>query len=584
MAASTASEAADLPGSAVCVLDYSNDPRTLALLALRSFWGGEQHDAAPASWDGAPRSDQGRYLAERFDYGAFQSTNLNADAWSYSARRPNAAAPMPRCVVSAFTAALLGRPPQLATPSDPRTSRYLAACWDQCDGWAVLTEARNYAGVQAAAALVPAVIDGELSMTAYWAHEMHVTEWCDSAGWKPRRAIYQDTVSVEQEPDEDGRVESKPKVRTKEWDEKHVTIYEDVDPDHEGPIPIKTQYEHMMSRCPVVWLQNTHNSREPEGAYDLQTPQVLELCDQLDRVQSFAVRATKANASPTLYRRDHMHWLQRGGPVRKGHGAEITGTPDGDVKLIESAGDGVTNSWVTASKLRMQILQACNCILPDMEWATSNIAVETFLMLFRQMDAQCDLLQTPLRRCIREICDIFRTLGKSMGVLDAEKAAPGAKGLRLPPDVTIDEPDDEDDLDAEPSISTKPYEVGEASYVNVIWPPRQLLSPTQLVSFVGALNAANAGGLLSKESGVEALAAARGAMDAAAEKRRIRHEKARGKAALMETGLTPGGLPGDKEVADDETDKEEEVEGDEGAETETDAEPAEPDEATEPAE
>lgn len=67
---------------------------------------------------------------------------------------------------------------------------YLTACWDDCDGWATLTEARNYAGVQAAAALVVAIIDGRLSLDAYWAHEMHVLDWCDAAGWKPRRAIW----------------------------------------------------------------------------------------------------------------------------------------------------------------------------------------------------------------------------------------------------------------------------------------------------------------------------------------------------------------------------------------------------------
>ena len=548
-----APDAADPHGSAVCILDYSNDPRSIALLTLRSFWSGAQHDTAPANWDGSPNEGNSGYLLARYDYSAGQhSTNPNADAWSYSARRPNASAPMPRCIVSAFTAALLGRPPQLATPSDPRTAKYLTACWDDCDGWATLTEARNYAGVQAAAALVVAIIDGRLALDAYWAHEMHVLDWCDAAGWKPRRAIYQTTVYVEQDPDEDGQVQSRAMVRTREWDEEFVTIYEDVDPEeHEGPIPVATVTKHGMGRCPVVWMQNTRNSREPEGVYDLQTPQVLELCDQLDRVQSFAVRATKANASPTLYRKDHMHWLQRGDPIRKGHGAEITGTPDGDVKFLESDGAGVTNSWNTARELKMQILQATNCILPDMSWAVSNIAVETFLMLFRAMDSQCNLLQVPLQRCIREICDIFLTIGADRGVLNAEEAGPDATGLLLPPDVTIEEADD-DDLDAEPVVKTAPYEVGKARWVQVVWPPRQLLSPVQLKEYASALGLAEGAGHMSKESAIEALASARG-VDAAAEKRRIRGEKAAGRAELMANGLTPGAQVGDQALADEAT-------------------------------
>lgn len=553
MAAELAPDAADPQGSAVCVLDYDNDPRQIALLTLRSFWTGEQHDHAPATWEGAPHEGGAGYLLQRFDLSAGQaSTNPNAEAYGYNARRPNAPAPMSRCVISAFTAALLGRPPQVTTPSDPRTAKFLTACWDACDGWAVVTEARNYAGTQGAAALVVSVIDGELSLDAYWAHEMHVTEWCDCAGWRPKRALYQTTVHVEQDPDGDGQVFSAPKVRTRCWDEENVTIYADVDPDHEGPIPVVKVIAHGMGRCPVVWLQNTRNSREPEGVYDLQTPQVLELCDQLDRVQSFAVRATKANASPTLYRKDHMHWLNRGGPPRKGHGAEITGTPDGDAKLIESDGSGVTNSWATAKALRIQIMQATNCILPDMDWAISNIAVETFVMLFRAMDSQCDLLQVPLRRCVREVCDIFLTLGAA-GVANIEDGGKPGKGLRLPPDVMIEEPDDEDDLEAEPEVKTAAYEVGKARYVQLVWPPRQLLSPMQLKDFVTALSLAEGAGFLSKESCIEALAAARGQMDVAGEKRRIRAEKARGRAELMANGLTPGAQVGDQALADEAT-------------------------------
>ena len=57
MAADDSTEAADSSsGSAVCVLSYNNDPRQQALLALKSFWKGEQHDHAPASWEGAPRT------------------------------------------------------------------------------------------------------------------------------------------------------------------------------------------------------------------------------------------------------------------------------------------------------------------------------------------------------------------------------------------------------------------------------------------------------------------------------------------------------------------------------------------------
>lgn len=550
---STAPDSEDT-GSGIRVLDYSNDPRQIALLALRSFYEGCQHDHAPASWEGAPRDNPLGYLTERINMSGFYSTNLNADAWSYSARKPNAAASMPRCIVSSFTAALLGRQPQLPTPSDPRTGKFLGACWDDGDGWAVLTEARNYAGAEGAAAITLSLIKGQLSFDAYWADDIHVLDWADCAGWKPLRVLFQTCVNVEQDPDEDGAVQSKSMIRTKLWDETHCTVFEDVPDDWTDDIPIKTTYEHHMGRCPVFWLQNTRNSKEPEGVYDLQTPQVLELCDQLDRVQSFAVRATKANASPTLYRKDHMHWLNRGTPIRKGHGAEITGTPDGDVKLIEGSGAGVTNSWSTAKAMRIQIMQACNCVLPDMDWAISNIAVETLMMLFRAMDAQCDLLQVPLRRVIREICDALITLGKNVGVIDKEKADDDAEGIRLPPDVQVTEPDmdDADDIDAEPTVKTAPYEVGDARHVQVVWPPRQLLSPVQLKEYVGALGTAVMQKLMSAESAVEDLASARG-RDPAAEKRRLKVEKFAGKAELMANGLVPGGLPGDDQVAEEET-------------------------------
>jgi hypothetical protein len=138
-------------------------------------------------------------------------------------------------------------------------------------------------------------------------------------------------------------------------------------------------------------------------------------------------------------------------------------------------------------------------------------------------------------------------------VTNIEDGGKPGKGLRLPPDVMIEEPDDEDDLEAEPEVKTAAYEVGKARYVQLVWPPRQLLSPMQLKDFVTALSLAEGAGFLSKESCIEALAAARGQMDVAGEKRRIRAEKARGRAELMANGLTPGAQVGDQALADEAT-------------------------------
>jgi hypothetical protein len=57
------------------------------------------------------------------------------------------------------------------------------------------------------------------------------------------------------------------------------------------------------------------------------------------------------------------------------------------------------------------------------------------------------------------------------------------------------------------------------------------------------------------------LASARG-RDPAVEKRRLRAAKAKAKAELLESGLVPGGLPGDQQAADEETGEEDDSDGD----------------------
>jgi hypothetical protein len=475
---------------------------------------------------------------------------------SYDSRRPSAPAGLPRRVVTTFTQTVLGRSPSLSAPADKDTSAYLAEIMEESESWDALIEARNIAGACGSAAIVPCVTDGVPSVEVIPPTELIVQRWKHKARRIPAEVIHQHLVERVVETDAGQR--ACVYVRTRMWTETHYIEFADAEwpvQDATAPLAMTDWREHRCGRCPVVWHQNTRSSSSSEGEYDLQTEQNLELSDEVDKVQSHALKATKANAQPTVVRIDDPIGFQMYPRVAKGAHNEIRVNKGGDAKYLESTGDSVRMAWDSADKLTACVLRNVSCVIPDAANAQAYKSGEHVQSLLEAMRLRCNRLRVTLTRTIRQLASIWIALGLAMGVSSEDE--PEERTIVLPPrEFECEEEDDDDteemgaeedqddedpangppvpDDDEPPKPEIGPHIVGKGRSVRVMWPPYQQLSALQLKDLVAALSQANgAKQLMSAETGVEVLATAAGYRDPEQEKRRIRDEKKAGMTMLL---------------------------------------------------
>lgn len=535
----------------VRVVRRDKDPRHRELVSLLAWHEGRQHDVFSADWMGRPRKPGQRYYESRAEMKGFAPPSLV----SYDSRRPSAPAGLPRRVVTTFTQTVLGKPASLSCSSDRDTSAYLAEIFDESETWDALIEARNIAGACGSAALVPCVGDGVPSVEVLPPTELIVLRWKHRARRIPAEVVHQHLVERVEDNDEGVQVASI-YVRTRMWTETHYVEFEDVKwpvEDPKRPLKMTHWREHAAGRCPVVWHQNTRSSCSPEGEYDLQTEQNLELSDEVDRVQSHALKATKSNAQPTVVRIDDPMGFQMYPRVAKGAHNEIRVNKGGDAKYLETTGDSVKMAWESADRLETCVLRNVSCVIPDAANAQAYKSGEHVQSLLEAMRLRCNRLRVTLTRTVRQLAAIWISLGLALGVSSEDEPVEGT--IILPPrefecEEEPDEPmeaeagevEDEEDEEEAPEIG--PHILGKGRSVRVMWPPYQQLSATQLKDLVTAITSANGGKqAMSAETGVEVLATAAGYRDPEQEKKRIRDEKKAGMAQLMTTMQGAGADP-----------------------------------------
>lgn len=584
----------------VRVVRRDQDPRHRELTCLLAWHEGRQHDVYSADWMGRPRKPHQRYYESRAEMKGFAPPSMV----SYDSRRPSAPAGLPRFVVNAFTQTVLGKPASLSCPADKSTAAYLGEIFEESETWDALLEARNLAGACGSAALVPCVSDGVPSVEVLPPTELQVRRWKHKARRIPAEVIHQHLVELA-EADDDGVMRPITYVRTRMWTETHYIEFEDVKwplEDAKRPLVMTEWREHKCGRCPVVWHQNTRSSCSPEGEYDLQTEQNLELSDEVDKVQSHALKATKANTQPTVVRIDDPIGFQMYPRVAKGAHNEIRVNKGGDAKYLETTGDSVRMAWDSADKLTERLLRNVSCVIPDAANAQAYKSGEHVQSLLEAMRLRCNRLRVTLTRTIRQLAAIWIELGRVLGVSSEDEPVEGT--IILPPrEICEDEEDDaegegeeyaeeteaegegedaEDMPEAPEPPEVGPHDVGKGRSVRVLWPPYQQLSAAQLKDLVSAITVASGGKqIMSAETGVEVLATAAGYRNPEQEKKRIHEEKKAGMSMLttamqgaanspmaaadkaQQTGASTGGEPLD----DPETETDDSSEAPEAEET-----------------
>lgn len=531
-----------------------------------SFFAGTQHNHHEASWTGASRDPGVGYLRERMEPAGFVSTNA-AVATTWGMRKPDSPHSLHRQCVTRFSDMLLGDQgrPALSVPADPDTDAYVLVAMEASNSWSSLLQARDIKGCLGSAALVCSVDDGDPTTETLSPRHLHVLEWESRAKWIPRRVVEQKLITKMEPRDLEGgsqggnpgrapfadgesagkaALEPKTYWRTRYWDDRVAIAYQDVptdwdDNDPMRPIPIDGEpVEHHAGRCPVVWMQNTRNPDSPEGDEDMRG--TYQMSDKLDRVVSFGVRSTIANTDPTLVVKDEPRRLRKMSAPAKGHGQRIDVATGGDVKLLETGGTPVEMAWSTADNIRHGILQTASCVIIDPETIGAFKAAEAIRLMFQPMEARCDRLRVPLTEEIRQIAQIWMTMGRTLGVLSEEDEPTQAEeieGIVLPPRV-VETDDDGEKLD-EPQIET--HNPGRGRWVKIEWGPYHRPTAMQLQQAAQAMAIANGQKpVISQETATKAMVRYLGADSPEAEVERLKQEREAGMEQFS-AAMFPGG-------------------------------------------
>ncbi len=396
---------------ALKVLDLQNNSRCQELHARWAFYEGTQHDHQKFTWEGEKRDAGLKYMQARMKQHGYQPM----DGITGSSKKPDTPLPLVRQIVSRFTEMLFGdgRRPQLVVPQDPATQDYLEAIFHEANLWEVLAQARDMAGACGSAAIANGVMDGIPFAEALHPGNLYVSEWDNAKpGWIPKVVIEQYQVLKDVLDPEDGKLKSEAYWRSRAWTDTEIIVYEDVrvrgwSKDETIPAAAGYPQEHSLGRCPVIWIQNTLNSKSPDGDPDCEG--TWELLDQLDREQSIVHKAIRNNTAPTVVVKDAQAEFRRPREYIKGKLIEVG--KDGDAKYLEMAGQSIEIGLKGIDALTMQVLRTVECIVLDPEQAKSYNSGESMQMLWRSMECRAGRLRVTAGGAVRETSDFWIKAG-----------------------------------------------------------------------------------------------------------------------------------------------------------------------------
>lgn len=395
---------------AMRILKLHEDPRCAYLAHMRRFYEAKQHDKRQWDWDGKQRDPGVGYLMERLKPQGFIQVSSVAPI---ADRKPNAPIPLAKQIVTQFTDMLVGegRQPTIRCRQDDADELYIQAVFKESQAWDVLTQARDVAGACGSAVIVAGVIENKPYMEVLYPEHCWVPTWKRTAKcWKPLVLVHQTLVS-KTELTEGGALKSVNYWQTRAWDEKQITIYEqireDETPKKEG-LRVVDVIPHNWGTCPVVWYQNTRSTESPDGESDCEG--TWPLLDRIDQLNSQGVKATIGNADPTLVLKDTDRAVRKGGHIKKGSNNVIPVGPDGDAKYLEITGSSIEAAFLAIDRLTQQVLQTTRCVVPTPELVRSNESGEARQILWRSMESRANRLRVGFEAAVVEVAKLWRTI------------------------------------------------------------------------------------------------------------------------------------------------------------------------------
>jgi hypothetical protein len=353
-----------------------NSKRALVLNYRASFYKCRQHDWKAYDWNGAMR---------RPDASPTQPL-IGASVPDFyvplNQRRPMAPYRLARTIVGAFTTLIFGhgRWPTILS-DDPQTQDFVEALVKASKLKTKMIRARNIGGSSGSVGMSWGFKDGRPLVRVHAAKSLYVHEWADEDDFVPAHAI--ELYQYEKDVWDSSKRKHVRKIfwHRRDWTENADIEFVPCEVTKDNPtwqIDEEKSVMHNDGLCHLVWIQNLPD--DDETSVDGQ-PDYAELYEQLDSVDilnSVNVNGTSMNLDPTL--KLSINEEDVGDAIiKKGSNNALVLGMGGDASYLELSGSAVSAGHSSIEKQREQVLETCQCIVPDpnevVGSATSSIAL-----------------------------------------------------------------------------------------------------------------------------------------------------------------------------------------------------------------
>lgn len=551
--------------------------RYALLNGMYSYYKCTQHDSKQFDFDGRSISTNPR-VGTPVMTGAQQPSFYVP----LKMRRPHATYRLNKIIVDAFTNILFGeeRYPRIKVDGNDDEQDYLRALNKVSKLPNKLIQARSYGGSMGTSCLSWAFVNGLPYVDVHNPQNVYIHEWEDRTQLIPRHATEVYLYAR-------NRWDGKKIARVYYWFRRDWLPDADIvfkpapyvpNEDPEWEVDPEKIHEHKDGEPHFVWIQN-QPSEEIDGSPDCDG-ELYEAFDAVDMLFSVVTRGSTLNLDPTLVLKMDPEIVRRMG-VSKGTDNALTVGLNGAAEYLELGGQSIEAGLKLLNFLRMAILEAAQCVIPDPnQIAAQGVSAVALKALYAPMLAKSGIHRDQYGEGIKRVLQqMVRSARKnSKVVVDPETKEKTMAVLNLPP--RIEKTPVIDELTGKPTgeviVKRIPRTPGEeGGDLELKWPPYFLPTHDDQAKVVQNLSTATGGkSFMSRETAID-IASDMFGVDAATEQDRIAAQSHADKAAEMEmtpgiggkvtdeTDLPDGALPKKQrepiEVVDTQTDKEEEV-------------------------
>jgi hypothetical protein len=465
-------------------------------------------------------------------------------------RRPCAPMRLAKVIVDRFTSMLFGESmfPHFRTVGDDKTEDFVKALSKAGKLPIKMVHARNIGGATGSVGLSWCFEAGKPRYGVHNPKNIYIHSWEDRTELIPRHVS---EVYLYYEVEWDPKRKcfgNKYYWHRRDWTPDWDIVFKPIEfaPDKQTfwTPDVEKSVNHKDGLCHFVWIQNLPTD-EMDGLPDYDG--VFDKLDEIDIISSVITRGTKCNLDPTLVLKVDQDMAARK-PISKGSDNSLNVGLGGEASYLELTGSSINIGIQVLDRLIRATCDETQCVLTDADkLAAQGLSSVAIRMIYGPMIAKSNIHReqygTGLERLLEPqivvakkrssvLIHVQDDLGNPLVDENGEPIV-GQEQLMLPPKVETEN----DPVTGEDIITKIPVEPGEATDIELQWPPYFPPNPQEQSQVVTTLQTATGGkAFLSSETATELAAQAFG-IDPAQERKRL--EEQGKKSAQAEGGMTP---------------------------------------------